>query len=73
MTAIKGYMFAEAGISGLILGAREFMNTLSESSMEEIKQAIRSVPFLKAYYENGRELYTDEESPCELWFCWSAA
>lgn len=53
MTAIKGYMFAEAGESGLILGAREFMNTLSESSMEEIKQAIRSVPFLKNYYEMG--------------------
>lgn len=53
MTAIKGYMFAEAGVSGLILGAREFMNTLSESSMEEIKQAIRSVPFLKSYYEMG--------------------
>lgn len=53
MTAIKGYMYAEAGVSGLILGAREFMNTLSESSMEEIKQAIRSVPFLKSYYEMG--------------------
>ncbi|MCU4483548.1 MULTISPECIES: PBSX family phage terminase large subunit [Acinetobacter] len=53
MTAIKGYMFAEAGISGLILGAREYMNTLSESSMEEIKQAIRSVPFLSKYYEMG--------------------
>lgn len=53
MTAIKGYMYAEAGVSGLILGAREFMNTLSESSMEEIKQAIRSVPFLKNYYDMG--------------------
>lgn len=53
MTAIRGYMFAEAGISGLILGAREFMNTLSESSMEEIKQAIRSVPFLDSYYDMG--------------------
>ena len=53
MTAIKGYMFAEAGISGLILGAREYMNTLSESSMEEINQAIRSVPFLSKYYEMG--------------------
>lgn len=53
MTAIKGYMYAEAGVSGLILGAREFMNSLSDSSMEEIKQAIRSVPFLKAYYEMG--------------------
>lgn len=53
MTAIKGYMFAEAGISGMILGAREFMNSLSDSSMEEIKQAISSVPFLNNYYEMG--------------------
>ena len=53
MSAIKGYMFAEAGTCGMILGAREYMNTLADSSMEEIKQAIRSVPFLKAYYEIG--------------------
>lgn len=53
MTAIKGYMYAEAGVSGLILGAREYMNSLSDSSMEEIKQAIRSVPFLNQYYEMG--------------------
>ena len=53
MTAIKGYIFAEAQISGMILGAREFMNTLSESSMEEIKQAIQSTPFLNNYYDIG--------------------
>lgn len=53
MTAIKGYMYAEAGVSGLILGAREHLNSLSDSSMEEIKQAIRAVPFLNAYYEMG--------------------
>jgi len=53
MTAIKGYIYAEAGVSGLILGAREFMNSLADSSMEEIKQAIRSVPFLNSYYEMG--------------------
>ena len=53
MTAIRGYMYAEQGISGVILCAREFMNTLSESSMEEIKQAIKEVPFLNDYYELG--------------------
>ncbi len=47
MTAIKGYIFAEAQISGMILGAREFMNTLSESSMEEIKQADASFRLTK--------------------------
>ena len=55
MTAVRAYMFAEAGVSGVILGAREYMNSLSESSMEEIKQAIRSVPWLDAYFEIGEQ------------------
>ena len=53
MTAVKGYMAAEAGQSGVILSAREHLNSLSDSSMEEIKQAIRAVPFLNDYYEMG--------------------
>lgn len=55
MTAVKGYIFAEAGVSGLILGAREYMNSLADSSMEEIKQAIRATPFLDAYYDIGEQ------------------
>ena len=53
MTAVKAMMFAEAGISGVILCGREFMNSLEDSSMEEVKQAIRSVPWLDAYFEMG--------------------
>ena len=53
MTAIRGYMSAEQGQSGVILSAREHLNSLADSSMEEIKQAIRSVPFLDNYYEMG--------------------
>lgn len=55
MTAIKAYMFAEAGVSGVMLGAREYMNSLEDSSMEEIKQAIRSVPWLDDYFEIGEK------------------
>lgn len=55
MTAVRAYMLAEAGASGVILGAREYMNSLSESSMEEIKQAIRSVPWLDAYFDIGEQ------------------
>lgn len=55
MTAVRAYMFAEAGASGVILCAREFMNSLSESSMEEVKQAIRSVPWLDDYFEMGEQ------------------
>lgn len=55
MTAVRAYMFAEAGVSGVILGAREYMNSLEESSMEEIKQAIRAVPWLDAYFDIGEK------------------
>lgn len=55
MTAVRGYMFAEAGVSGQILCGREYMNSLEDSSMEEVKQAIRSVPWLNDYYEIGEK------------------
>ncbi|CAM3676611.1 terminase [Xenorhabdus thuongxuanensis] len=53
MSAIRGYIFAEAGIEGVILCGREFMNSLSESSMEKVKQAIKSELWLDNYYEMG--------------------
>lgn len=53
MTAVRAYMFAEAGITGMILCGREFMNSLEDSSMEEIKAAIRSEPWLDAYFDIG--------------------
>lgn len=55
MTAVRAMMFAEAGASGVILCGREFMNSLEDSSMEEVKQAIRSVPWLDAYFEMGEK------------------
>lgn len=55
MTAIRGYMASKNGQSGVILCAREYMNSLEESSMEEVKQAIRSVPWLNDFYELGEK------------------
>lgn len=55
MSAVRGYQWAEANVSGVILAAREFMGTLADSSLKEIKEAIKSVPFLDAYYEMGEE------------------
>ena len=55
MSAVKAYQAAETGMSGVILCAREFMNSLEESSMEEIKQAIRSVPWLDDYFDIGEK------------------
>ncbi len=53
MTAVKGYQWGKSGKKGQILCAREFMNSLSESSLEEIKSAILSVPWLADYYDIG--------------------
>jgi phage terminase large subunit len=55
MAAIYGYKFAEAGRDGIILASREHLNSLDESSLEEIKGAIRSEPWLDAYYEIGEK------------------
>lgn len=55
MSAIRGYMAAQSGDSGVILCGREYMNSLSDSSMEEVKQAIRSEPWLEGFYDIGEE------------------
>ena len=55
MTAVRGYMAAQQGQSGVILCAREHLNSLDESSLEEVKQAIRSVDWLNDYYEIGEK------------------
>lgn len=55
MTAVKGYQFAEEGREGVILASREHLNSLDESSLEEIKAAIRSEPWLSDYYEIGEK------------------
>lgn len=55
MTAVHAYRCAEAGLRGVVLCAREFMNSLEESSLEEVKSAIRSEPWLEDYFEIGEK------------------
>ena len=69
MTAIKAYQFAETGISGAILCAREFMNSLADSSMEEIKQAIQSVDWLNDYFEIGQHYIRTRNGLISYIFC----
>ena len=54
MTAVMGFAFEQQGKQGVILCAREYMNSLSDSSFEEIKSAILSVPWLAANYDIGQ-------------------
>jgi len=55
MTAVKAYQAMMNGESGVILCAREFMNSLEESSMQEVKQAILGVPWLAAQFDIGEK------------------
>jgi phage terminase large subunit len=55
MSAVYGYRSGMSGKQGQILCAREHLNSLDESSLEEVKSAIRSVEWLDAYYEIGEK------------------
>jgi phage terminase large subunit len=55
MAAVKGFVFGSAGQGGIILCARQFMNSLDDSSLEEVKRAIEDEPFLAAYYDVGEK------------------
>lgn len=53
MTAVRAYVWDKAGREGIILCGRQFMNSLAESSLEEIKAAIASEPWLADHFEVG--------------------
>lgn len=55
MAAVQGYIHGNAGTSGIILCARQFMNSLEDSSLEEVKRAIEDEPWLKDWYEIGEK------------------
>ena len=61
MTAVAGYRHGMSGLSGQILCAREHLNSLDESSLEEIKSAIKSVPWLLSYYEIGEKFVRSKD------------
>ena len=43
MTAVEGYRYGTAGISGQILCGREHLNSLEESSLEEVNSCLQCV------------------------------
>ena len=53
MTAIRAYMWAREGREGIILCGRQWMNSLEDSSLEEIKAAIRSEQWLEEFFDIG--------------------
>ncbi len=55
MSAVHGLRCAEAGESGVIVCGREFMNSLDESSLAEVKVAILEEPWLAERYDVGEK------------------
>lgn len=55
MSAIIGARADQLGQEGSILCARQIMSSLDESSMAEVKAAIRSEPWLNNIYEYGEK------------------
>lgn len=69
MVAVRGYIYGMAGISGMLLCARQFMNSLEDSSLEECKRAIEDEPFLAAYYEIGDKYIKSRDG--RIWFAFA--
>lgn len=54
-SGLRVYQLAEMGVEGVFLASREHLNSLDESSMEEIKAAIRSIDWLADYFDIGEK------------------
>jgi phage terminase large subunit len=55
MTAVRTYMWSQEGREGIILCGRQYMNSLADSSLEEVKAAIQSEPWLAEHFEIGEK------------------
>ena len=68
MAAVKGLQCAQAGEDGIIVCAREYMNSLDDSSMAEVKAAIASEPWLAERYEVGQTYVRTADRRIEIAF-----
>ena len=68
MAAVHGLRCALAKESGVIVCGREFQNSLDESSMAEVKQAIETEPWLAANYEIGEKFIRTRDGRIDFSF-----
>lgn len=66
MSAVRGYIYGMQGVTGQILCARQYMNSLEDSSLEEIKRAIADEPFLADYYDVGEKYIKSKDG--NIWY-----
>ncbi len=55
MSAVRGYMWDQQGRCGQIVCGRQFMNSLADSSLEEVRNAILEEPWLASHYDMGEK------------------
>lgn len=68
MAAVQGVRFAQANMPGVIVCGREFMNSLDESSLAEVKGAIASEPWLAERYDVGEKYVRTRDKRIEFAF-----
>lgn len=68
MAAVRGITCASAGLGGLIVCGREMQNSLDDSSMAEIKAAIRSEEWMLDYYDIGEKYITTKDGLIDFSF-----
>ena len=66
MLAARGMAYGLTGVKGQLVCARQFMNSLEDSSLEEVKRAIEEEPDLAAYYEIGDKYIKSKDGA--IWF-----
>lgn len=68
MSAVRAYMWAAAGRNGQILCGRQFMKTLADSSLEEVRQSILEEPWLAANFDIGVNFIRTKGLPGEVYY-----
>lgn len=68
MAAVHGLRCAEANESGVIVCGREFMNSLDDSSLAEVKAAVLSEPWLAAHYDVGEKYVRTKDGKIDFAF-----
>lgn len=66
MAAVHGYRAGMRGVSGKILILREYHNAVDDSSFDEIRGAIRGIPWLEAYYDLGQKYVRSKDGRIEF-------
>ena len=68
MSALRAYMWAKAGRNGIILCGRQFQNSLDDSSLEEVRQAILDEPWLADHFDIGEKYIRTRDGRVEYKF-----